>query len=247
VDGCPLFNDCAAFVEVSPTGVGEAGGAAAGCVVTCVADCAGAGFCAEDGAADEEFGGAVVLGAASGCAAGGWPVGVGAEPDCGAGAAAGFGCLTSEGGGSSVVAGGVALFCGGVDWPWHGGANHVVAQAKPTDNAKAQAKRSTRQFAAQPGARLPATVLIRPLLPAASVRNPRVPSVTTQSLLHGSLLARSVPVNRGILSTETGTPRRQFPLANSVGGALKSRGTTNRNGRQNRYESRPEFGAGDRT
>ena len=44
----------------------------------------------------------------------------------------------------------------------------------------------------------PATVLIRPLPPAASVRNPRVPSDYNSVIiiLQGSLLVLSAPVNR---------------------------------------------------
>jgi hypothetical protein len=81
--------------------------------------------------------------------------------------------LIREGGGSSVVAGGVALFCGAVDCAWHGGANHAVAQAKSAHNAKTKAMRTTCPPAAPRVVHLPATVPIRLLLPAASVRNPR--------------------------------------------------------------------------
>jgi hypothetical protein len=172
-DDCPLFNGCAGFVDVSSAGVGEAGGAVADCVAACVVDCPGAEFCVAGGAAVEEFGDAVVDGVAFGCAAGGCSAGAGVEPDggagtvvgCGGGVGAGFGCLTSEGGGSSAAAGGVALFCGAVDCAWHGGANHEVAQAKPADNARAQAVRSKRRLAAQDVPRLPATLLIRPSRP----------------------------------------------------------------------------------
>ena len=83
VEDCPLFDDWTAFVDVSLVGVGAEDRAVAGAAL----DCAGAGFCAEDGVADEEVGGGVVPGAASGCAAGVCAGGVGVEPDCGAGGA----------------------------------------------------------------------------------------------------------------------------------------------------------------
>src|ERR1700733_8933320 len=101
-----------------------------------------------------------------------------------------------EGGGSSAGAGGGELFFGGVGLAWHRGADHAVAHAKPAHNVSAQTLRATRRLVAQHAARLPATVLIRPLLPAASVRKPLLRSFTPQLLLHGSLLAPSPRVNR---------------------------------------------------
>jgi hypothetical protein len=52
-----------------------------------------------------------------------------------------------------------------------------VAKAKPANNVSTQATRTTCRLAAPRDAHWPATVLIRPLLPAASVRIPRIPFV----------------------------------------------------------------------
>jgi hypothetical protein len=196
VDDSALLGDCAALVDISPPAAGPVAGGAA--------DCAGAAFCSV-GCAAEELDCPAAPCVAPDCAAGACSAGGDVESDCGAGevvgcgggAGWGFACLISDGGGSSGVAGGVA-FCGADDCAWHGLRSHPEPQAKPAQNTSAQTKRAVRLHGSPRDAELPATVLIRPLPPAASVRNPRVPSdyKSVTRILQGSLLAPCAPVNR---------------------------------------------------
>ena len=64
-------------------------------------------------------------------------------------------------------------FCAGADCAWHGLATKGITNPSPAENSRARQQRTTRS------ARLPATLLIRPLPPDASVRN-RARSVRLQ-------------------------------------------------------------------
>jgi hypothetical protein len=170
-DGCAASGDGAALVDELLAVAGDvAVELAAG-----TADCGGAAFCADGGAA-------------SVCGAGVCAAGAAVEPDCGAGVeldcagggGGGFGCFTSDGGGSSCVSGGV-LFCGGDDCARHGCSVQKAAQNSTAWRKRARYTVSRFSSANLRGApvregQFTATVLIRPPSPDASVRNPRVPT-----------------------------------------------------------------------
>ena len=202
-DDCAASGDGAVPVEEVLAAVGDVvvelpAGAAA---------CAGATFCA----AGDVAGGAAFC-PVSVCGAGVCAGGAAAEPDCGAGVeldcagggagggGGGFGCFTSDGGGSSCVSGGV-LFCGGEDCAEHGrsvakAAQNIAAHRSRVRHNIARFSSTNLRGTSPREGKLTATVLIRPFPPDASVRNPRVPLVTTESLLQGSLLVRFARVNR---------------------------------------------------